>query len=248
MPGSFQPPGTVITTGRIPPESTSSNESLSLVKDWLENCAKSHEPCGPNIEGPLPSRVLDIGNAKSKQDGIIKLKESKNHRGRYACLSHCWGTSQPACMTATKTIAANKVGIPWKSFPKVFQDAITFTRKLGIPYLWIDSLCIVQDDKMDWHREAAEMATIYEHSVLTLAATDTRDGESSLFSKPRTAVYMGIEVLRSKEGDPSLEIYARRKTTRQHHLEIYPLLRRAWVYQERLLSPRMLHFTPTELM
>lgn len=128
------------------------------------------------------------------------------------------------------------------------QDAITFTRKLGIPYLWIDSLCTIQDDGMDWHREAAEMATIYEHSVLTLAATDTRDGEGSLFSKPRTAVYMGIEVLRSKEGDPSFQIYAHRKTTHQHYLEDYPLLRWAWVYQERLLSSRMLHFTPTELM
>lgn len=66
--------------------------------------------------------------------------------------------------------------IPWDKLPSTFQDAITVTRRLGIAYIWIDSLCIVQDDAQDWEREAAKMALIFESAYLTIAATAAPNG------------------------------------------------------------------------
>src|SRR5271170_8055968 len=79
------------------------------------------------------------------------------------------------------TLKAHFAGIPWSSLPETFQDAITITRKLGIQYLWIDALCIVQDDLSDWEIESSKMASIYSHSFLTIAASHGRDSRSGCF-------------------------------------------------------------------
>lgn len=72
--------------------------------------------------------------------------------------------------------------IPWFELPKTFQEAIALTRKLGVRYLWIDSLCIIQDDHHGWEVESAKMATIYSLSYLTIAATHAADSQQGCFS------------------------------------------------------------------
>lgn len=131
-------------------------------------------------------------------------------------------------------------GIPWESLPKSFQDAIAVCRVLDVSYLWIDSLCIIQDSTSDWHAQAREMESIYRGAYLTIAATGARDSTRGLFVDTEDRRIQGTWGT----------LFSRKLI--KHHLDeidstLFPLLTRGWVYQERLLSPRVLHFGPHEL-
>lgn len=129
----------------------------------------------------MPTRLLDLGDSNY----WIKLWEpSSSLRGEYACLSHCWGEHQPLKTLAENFQTFKHEGISWDSFPKTFQEAITFSRSLNIRYLWIDSLCIIQDNNDDWNLQAANMASIYQHSLITLAATGSATCHEGLFNHP----------------------------------------------------------------
>jgi len=99
----------------------------------------------------------------------------------YIALSHCWGPNQ--IITTTKaTLQSRKAGIDLSMLSQVFRDAILVARRLHIRYLWIDSLCIIQDDEKDWQTESAKMASIYKDALLTIAAHAAIGGQGSLFT------------------------------------------------------------------
>ncbi len=116
----------------------------------------------------------------------IKLLESSDQKEQYISLSHCWGGEKPL-ITTRATLDDHKAGIAFSSLPKTFQDAVKITRKLGIRYLWIDSLCIVQDDPADWQAEASRMATTYRNSWLTVSATSSTSPSSGVFKTGQAA-------------------------------------------------------------
>lgn len=118
-----------------------------LVKKWMNTCLQSHGACQPQTKGFHPTRLVDVSCSSEERD--VFLSESHTPESPYVCLSHCWGSSQ-LISTTRNTIKDRKRGIPWSELSKTFQDAINVTRSLGYLYIWIDSLCIVQDDKNDW--------------------------------------------------------------------------------------------------
>ncbi|KAI0532973.1 heterokaryon incompatibility protein-domain-containing protein [Xylaria digitata] len=131
------------------------------------------------IVGHLPKRVLLVG---SKSDNTIKLIEGSKERVRYICLSHCWGNAE-SIKTTNRNITNHAIGISWSDLPRVYCDAITFCRELEVQYLWIDSLCIKQDDEEDWVEESSKIASIYENSYITLAATSSRNHDEACASQ-----------------------------------------------------------------
>lgn len=200
----------------------------------------------------LPSRVLDL-EATDSEDGL-KLHESIGDVGCYVSLSHCWGDSDYPAKTTSHTLAQNKKSILWFMLPKTFQDAIVFTRWLGIRYLWIDSLCIIQDSEEDWLEESVKMVDVYQKAYVTIAATASRSDDGGLFyaKKPEelTKRLFGL----ASDGTPfNMYLRSRFLHDRTGKLATYgqykdvPLLTRAWAYQEILLSPRVLHFGKQEL-
>lgn len=211
-------------------------------------------PSGP-LYPALPTRVLDLGFSNS----TIKIWVTPpSSLGEYACLSHCWGDHQPL-RTLSNNLELFKENIPWDSFPKTFQDAIVFAKSLDFKYLWIDSLCIIQDNSSDWQREAGNMASVYRNSSLTLSATASPNCDHGLFYKyPEPRIHTlsvantnGIRqevFVRSRNPHWSDELIDGYKNNPLEHVQDYPLLHRAWAYQERLLSPRVLHFCKTELV
>ena len=139
-----------------------------------------------------------------------------------------------------------KQNIPWQKVPQTFQDAISFASRLGYKYVWIDSLCIVQDSVEDWRSEGSKMAQIYSGADFTIAATassrpsegcfrQTTNRPISIYSYPDMNGSMLDVCVRS-----SINHYAWRYGE-------YPLLRRGWTLQECLLSRRILHFTAEEM-
>jgi hypothetical protein len=177
---------------------------------------------------------------------------------QFMCLSHCWGSLRPDCITVKDTYARNTEEITWKGAPKTLRDAVRMTRRFKIQYIWIDSLCIVQDDEQDWRDESVRMATIYDNAYLTLAATGSSDGSGGLFHEQK-APYKWKRVTYTDRKGVTTHVYARQAFNHLQHLSAesllqtnkgteFPLMRRAWVFQERRLSPRVLHFTQNEAM
>ncbi|KAF2651080.1 HET-domain-containing protein, partial [Lophiostoma macrostomum CBS 122681] len=141
----------------------------------------------------------------------------------YMCLSHCWG-KKPFIQTTKSNVASFQSGIPWNLLPRTFRDAINLAHRIGVTYIWIDSLCIIQDDEDDWRKEGSQMADIYRGSFLTIAATKAFDSSQGLYTD--TTCHRSVSM---------------------NYNKLSPLLSRAWVFQERILSRRLVHFASTEL-
>ena len=144
------------------------------------------------------------------------------------------------------TLQAYQVAIPQESLCKTFQDAIYVAKFCGFEYLWIDSLCIVQDDEIDWRLESALMSSIYGNADLNIAASGAVDGSQGLFfERPMCHLrrYRTSTVLHGhrKMYDFRDGCAYSRCTSSQ------PLSTRAWAVQERILSTRTVHFSKTEL-
>ncbi|SPQ27129.1 5a4b5f1f-79d7-4163-a423-ad6775f1c09d [Thermothielavioides terrestris] len=165
--------------GKEVPQSTSSDESLSWAMQQLQACRQSHEACNGDSPTPLPSRVLDVF---AEGESGVRLYESRGETAPYVCLSHCWGR-RPFLRTLSGSLDAHRAEILWWRLPRTFQDAVEFTRKLGIRYLWIDSLCIVQDDQHDWRREAARMASIFQGAELVISAAKSQGANGGLYAE-----------------------------------------------------------------
>jgi len=175
-----------------PLTSDESPEAFSLIKSWIENCHSLHENCKRSLSGEimdenydpsLPTRVLDVGDDSSQH---VVLIETGSRQGRYVALSHCWGPPEKRPLRTTKnTLTDHLDGIAIEALPKTFKDAVTITRALGVRYLWIDSLCIMQDSQEDWEKEASQMREVYQFSYCNIAGTDARDStEGLIFDRP----------------------------------------------------------------
>jgi hypothetical protein len=213
------------------------------VVDWVKKC-NAHQECSASLMHLLPSRVIDVGEATDA--ACIKLYETDGESGTYITLSYCWGFSRQFTTTRS-SIEARKSGIDFNELPKTFQDAIVVARTLGVRYLWIDSLCICQDDLEDWQRESAKMAQVYKNSYLTIAATRSSDNSSGCFGARPPKQYVSIP--HTMEGGISGQLLAfllpvREEAAAEKYIAMKeePLSQRAWALQERILARRTLHY------
>ncbi|KAK3364013.1 heterokaryon incompatibility protein-domain-containing protein [Lasiosphaeria hispida] len=208
-----------------------------LAKKWLSDCIETHIDCRlPTTPPELPTRILDLGSP------TLRLRITNGECGQYAALSHCWGPIQP---DGSRTLLANidvyKERIAYEALPKTFQDAIQVSRALGYKFLWIDSLCIIQDDQADWVRESSSMALVYGKAHLVIAASSS-SGCTEGFLKERPGQIDGTFA------SPVLDERQTRSIVRYHPgrgeriLLDEPLDRRAWTFQEILLARRLLLF------
>ncbi|KAK3318088.1 heterokaryon incompatibility protein-domain-containing protein [Apodospora peruviana] len=233
-----------VPTRFLLPGSTQSEASITQTKSWLKECLEAHHlKCSPLPGHQLrPTRLLHI--RKSFLTYKVRLIEPRD-KVDYLCLSHRWGAGPTNYTTTKANFSKRRAGIPWHTLPILFRHALEFTHRLGEEYIWIDSLCIIQDDETDWSQEAEKMAGIYSNSKLTLAAAWAENSHEDMFHSPMKRV-MGLKVSGVEKFGITDDIYVRAMPP--HQLERFQLLRRAWIYQERLLSPRFLLFSPTELI
>lgn len=166
-----------------PAQNTDSPQSWGLVGSWLKQCAENHDRCNALVPEPwAPTRLLDISRY---DDGLLRLVENNHNissKQPYATLSHCWGRN-PIIRTLTSRLEEFHRGIPLHELSKSFREAITVARHLKVQYLWIDSLCIVQDSQEDWTREASTMSKVYRYALINIAATGASDGTQGCFWK-----------------------------------------------------------------
>lgn len=219
-------------------------ETNELVRRLLHKCFDHHKACrlnGPLGEFELPSRVLSI---EDDNGGIsVKLVETDDLSGRYCALSHCWGPEEKRPLITTKKVFKEHLScIPWDTLPPLFQDAITLTRGLDIKYLWIDSLCIIQDDKQDWNNEAKKMSHVYRRASLVIAAADAPDSTQRLSNakRPDSVIF---RIPYYAISGPGQDHYNISKSIRTGGPLLGPLRERGWVFQELYLGRRKIFFT-----
>lgn len=172
----YPSPWPIIGVGRQLFTDSSSNECVQLAASWIKECAESHQDYLRLEHTPLPTRVIQVGSDLEEPYLYVSTQENAD----YIALSHCWGGMVPTTTTLA-TLEQHQREIRFSELPRTFRDAITVTRKLNIQYLWIDSLCIIQDSPDDWEREAAKMGTVYRNSLVCIAADGALNSHEGCF-------------------------------------------------------------------
>ncbi|KAI1748972.1 heterokaryon incompatibility protein-domain-containing protein [Xylaria castorea] len=226
-------------------------EVVGAVIEWLNECQDKHESCMKRQDQVLlPRRVIEVGSEDNSAD-IPKLHVSGHgEKGEYAALSYCWG-QDPQVMTTAATLSSYVNGLP-PDISNTIKDAMTVCRKLGTRFLWVDALCIIQDDGEDKADQLAAMGAIYKQAYYTIAAagaskvsegfladTTPNDGGRHIFAS--LPLYI--------DGSTSGNVYVREQGLRFVDPQgEQPLFYRAWTLQEMLLSPRVLIFDSHQIM
>lgn len=220
-------------------------------KEWLRFCGEKHPRCSPLGDRPLPTRVIDIGGKDSSR---VRLVVSHGRLDRYIALSHCWGLREPITTTKDNLDRHVKEGIEIDDLPQTFRDAVEVVRALGFQYLWIDSLCIVQQDCEDWQREAAQMPEVYANAAVTITSC-VKDAFAGFLKEstwtPHAAICQFNVQWNNADSPTTIAIYEQSKEKAWHeHFypgDGWPWNSRAWTLQERLLSARILYFANGKL-
>ncbi|KAF2846576.1 HET-domain-containing protein [Plenodomus tracheiphilus IPT5] len=235
-------------------------DELTLMRTWLSNCVTKHSKCKQIASREPPKRLLDVRAFPSSND--IKLVEWQSipTTAKYATLSHCWGpvNHHPIC-TDKNTLDDRKLRIQFEDLSETFKDAVKICRDLDQKYLWIDSLCIIQDDGKDWSQQAAAMASIYGGSHVTLAAASSADSNQGCRTRPREAgmrklsryqdFNFGSRRVRILEHSPAYWDLEYGDNPHKHEgYGLNPLRTRAWTLQERELSLRCINFAQGQLL
>ena len=241
--------------------STGSSKAFELASKWLSTCQAEHNCSSEGIsdsapEGWVPTRLVDVGLEGRLPRLVLSNSLATTESGplSWFTLSHCWGKS-PQCRLLGHNLSQFLEALPLDELPQTLLDAIDATRRLGSRYIWIDCLCIIQEDTEDWSREAATMSLVYGLSTCTLSASHAKDGEGGCYSKrnPRMVVPCIVPMTFHHPYDGRTETcfcivgqeFDKYWST---NVEERPLYQRAWAMQERLLSPRTLFFGKHQLL
>ncbi|KAI1415115.1 HET-domain-containing protein [Hypoxylon sp. FL1857] len=245
----------IFTPWKDLPRHTGCPSNLEQARGWVQSCDDNHARCNAARQlDYLPTRVIDVSR---QEDKVFVTETDGLQRGRYIALSHCWGEFKPIQTTVISLPEFRTHGIDVESLPKTFREAVFITRLLRCPFLWIDSLCIIQGDWEDWAREAPRMADVYSNSYVTVATTSSPDCTGGLFyqnDEQRTKHTINREL---KDGTVA-EICVRPAVDHSPYdqgsflppnpLYPAPLLYRGWFFQEFIFSPRILFFTNWEIV
>lgn len=215
-------------------------------REWLDVCRSSHSACNVLHSGYSPLRLLDLHD--TSDDGTVRLvdRESANLTRRFfAALSYCWG--QTGNVTTTKAVLdQHKTELMVSEMPATIQDAIRVTRGLGLRYLWIDALCIVQDDETEKQVEIAHMMDIYSTAAITIFASRAA-GVHDGFLTPRPRAWtsgfqLSIHCANGMTGTILLQNDPASAWILKSELAAEPVVRRAWTLQEHFMPVRAISF------
>lgn len=226
--------------------STEDPATLNIAQWWLSTCVATHEACAVTSKSSwVPTRLLKLDAANN----TFKLVSQSDVEpgSRYTALSHCWGSKSWASnlILNSDNYATLCKQQPVAILPKTFRDAFTIIRQLNLQYLWIDRFCIYQDSRDDWQKESSIMHKVYRNSFLCISALSATDDDGGCFFTRDIEVVKPSILNFSKDGvsQPTLYTsYEQDNSSWQSAFKQEVLTSRAWVVQERLLAPRILHF------
>ncbi|KAF5971607.1 heterokaryon incompatibility protein [Fusarium bulbicola] len=251
---------------------TWSLETLNSIRSWLKSCTSSHNGCTKSkAASRLPLRLVDVMSTGSDQFppmaeigperfDLLSLENFHNVRivptthslppkTPYLTLSHRWGTP-PSILLTKKTSFLLTEDISHHLLncneAAVFRHAVHVTRALGFRYIWIDALCIMQDQESEKMTEVMHMDEIYVNSMLNISATEGRVHEGLVFDRKALYINPCRATVRISETQENVRLQAFPDKWRLRPTE-GSLNKRGWVFQERTLAPRIVHFTKDQI-
>jgi len=226
---------------------TQSERSWTQILEWVDECTARHTTCQNRssvTRQQWPTRLIAVGDSTSAKVRLCDTSALNCSALVYITLSHCWGQLVPKQLL-TENYSTYLEAIDLSDLPKTFRDAVEVARKLEVPYLWIDSLCIVQDSATDWASESSKMNDVYKNSYLNLAAAASLDANGGLFY-PRSPLSTTPCIVKIGEGADA-KYAGSFYTPENERSDKMVLFTRGWVFQECLLAPRILLFGKEEL-
>ncbi|KZL80920.1 heterokaryon incompatibility protein [Colletotrichum incanum] len=237
-------------------DSTASAFTLGQARDWLAHCRFYHTRClsirsAKSGMAWLPTRLLDVGvEGDLKVKLVLTQRDQIDPLAEYITLSYRWGPQPQGLLLQASNVDSFRCGLLIYDLPRTFQDLATVARFLSVRYVWIDALCIIQDSLLDWEREGATMRDVYANSTCTIAAAASEDPHGGLFRSRDPAkivpTLIGTPNMESSPGSMRSFLYDRAYLDRR--ILSGPLQKRGWVFQERMLSPRVLHFAEDQIV
>jgi hypothetical protein len=232
----------------LPSLNLGNQDCLSQAAAWMQNCIVNHKRCnahlGTTCSATLPARALHVSgtNARLVQMTHIDTKIITP----YLTVSHKWMTQgMPKLLRCN--LQKMQQSVQLHTLPAIFQDSILLARAIGICYVWIDSLCIIQDDSRDIETEISKMGQIYRNAILNVGALKT-----SHVAKATKYEHTGLFVDRNCQEPSAFQLTIQRINSKRDYfahveergdfLNASPLMERGWVLQERLLSRRSIYF------
>lgn len=223
-----------------------SSARFALLRGWLEWCDTNHD-CNrqnPRPQGASPTRLIYVGHADAELLCLYLPEEANGVK--YTALSHCWGSNPPSqgdpqYCTTDGNLNARLNGFCLSELPKTFQDAVRVTRELGIDYLWIDSLCIIQWNADDWKHEAGRMEDVFASAYCTIAATSAVDSKAGFLARNTSNEYVRVQ-----DAAGNQVCVCAHMDDFENDVEQAGLNKRAWVMQERVLAKRTIHFSANQ--
>lgn len=232
--------------------STGSDQALLLASSWVQRCQQNHTGCRQpsSASHHLPARLINVSRATSKEGNVFLVcfnnqdQSAKLVNTQYATLSHRWDPNQ-SCMTTSGNQKTHiEEGLLISQLPKTFAEACITTNKLGIEYIWIDSLCIIQDSVADKLVEIPKMAVYYQNAEVNISASTANIGglwaqRTGQANKPLTLpITINIPGVEGKRKEVILSVAPVLRGPRSH------LDSRGWILQERIFPRRTLFFDP----
>jgi hypothetical protein len=224
------------------------------MKNWLAECHDKHEFCRKSTmhrekergDYRLPSRLLDIRDKNGRVSVHLIATEHLPKDTKYMTLSYRWPNESVVRLTkANEASFQHQIAIP--DLPKTIQDAVLLTNELSCQYLWVDALCIIQDSEADWLQQSARMCDYYSYSFLSISS-NTTDSDSGFLKTRNPLAEMPCKIIPKGKPHP---LYVRQPSVLSggevDPLKKLPLNKHGWVFQERLLAPRIVHFTDVEV-
>ncbi|KAF4628403.1 hypothetical protein G7Y89_g9746 [Cudoniella acicularis] len=244
-----------------------SDQNVSKIRNWIKDCDEHHDGCCADLKQLasieagtfLPTRLVDIGgfvddihHPRLVITSEMQPKSSEDRVTKYIALSYCWGPvdgTTKLLKTTRKTIGSRTQKIELETMPQTFQDAVLVARTLGIQYLWIDSLCIIQDNSRDWQIESSKMPEVFSNAYLTLIAASASNCNDSFLSRriPRLSCTVSLTLSQDSgapiSGQFSLRFRHRWNTTdKMAEISGSKWVTRGWTFQEERLARRVLMF------
>ncbi|OAL44435.1 HET-domain-containing protein, partial [Pyrenochaeta sp. DS3sAY3a] len=219
-----------------------------MIVEWISTCRETHQNCQASslarLKAGLPTRLLDVSQSSSADKMKARLCYTKEipPDAEYLSLSHTWGVEEFFTLKKKNEDELMR-DIPITLLPQSFQDAIYVTGALKHRYLWIDSLCIIQDDPDDWRKECMRMADVYKNAVLNLSASWVSSNKNGFLVNQRSN--NPVPVLVNKDCPEENLVIS--EDSPWESVWSGPLFTRAWVLQEQILAPRAVHFTENQI-
>lgn len=248
---------------RVPiTEDTSSPQTYKQIHTWLDTCKNEHSECRASLENAsLPTRLIYLDTSRDSglsnpvdtnlQPRLVSTRGMGYSECRYIALSYRWPEDFPAEAKSTRDNMQEQLrGLNTSKLPQIFNDVFQVAVTMGISYVWIDSLCIIQNDPEDWNREAALMIQIYQYAEFTVAAAvPPTKPDLGLFrhGDPSDILSVRLPGIQDPREDGSGQEVVVMKPQKETYGES-PLVSRAWCFQEREISRRIVHYTETQVL